>query len=65
MTDYYKTNKEVMADYEKEALKYKQIRNQIRKDIKKYKTLTEVTQNEDYKLAYSMLADYLEDLEEG
>lgn len=62
MTDHYKTTKEIIIDYQKEAKKYRKLKEHINKDIKRYKTLQQTTQNEDHKLAYSMLADYLEEL---
>lgn len=64
MTDYYKTDREALVDYQKEALKYRELKRYIKRDIKKYRTLVEATKNENYKLAYSMLADYLEELKE-
>lgn len=64
MTDYYKTNKETLQKVQEKASKYDCLINNINKGIKRYKTLQQTTQNEDHKLAYSMLADYLEELKE-
>lgn len=63
MTDCYKTQKEVLIDYQNEIEKYKKLKEQIKKDIKKYRTLEKASKNEDYRLAYSMIADYLEERE--
>lgn len=55
-----------MLDYkitvQEKADKYDNLINSINKSIKKYRTLAETTKNEDYKLAYSMLADYLREI---
>lgn len=55
-----------MIDYkitvQEKADKYDNLINSINKSIKKYRTLAETTKNEDYKLAYSMLADYLREI---
>ena len=63
MTDFYHTSKEIMIDYQKEVDKYKKLKERIKKDAKRYRTLEETTKNEDYKLAYSIIADYLKELE--
>lgn len=66
MTDCYKTPREHLREAHEKANKYEDLYNdlinKINKGIKKYKTLAEATKNEDYELAYSMLADYLEEL---
>lgn len=62
MTDCYKTTKEVFKDLQEKCDKYDKLKRRIVKDIKKYKTLAEVTRNEDYKLAYNMLADHLDEI---
>jgi len=64
MTDYYKTNKEVLREVQEEANKYIKLKNKIRKEIKRHRTLEQATENEDYKLAHSMVADCLEELKE-
>lgn len=61
MTDCYKTTKESLTEAQQKASKYDCLINRIRKDIKRYKTLEQTTKNEDYKLAYSMMVDYLEE----
>lgn len=62
MTDCYKTEKEILKENQIKLQKYEKLKNRINKDIKKYRTLAEVTKNEDYKLAYSMIADYLDEI---
>ena len=62
MTDCYKTTGEVLKRLQEKANKYNKLKTRIRKDIKRYRTLTEGTKNEDYKLAYNMLADYLDEV---
>lgn len=64
MTDCYKTNRECLRDVQEKADKYDKLIKKINEGIRKHRTLAEGTKNEDYKLAYSMLADYLEELEE-
>lgn len=61
MSDYYRTTTEILRDSQEKADKYNNLKRRIRKDIKKYRTLAEITKNEDYRLAYSMLADYLDE----
>lgn len=63
MIDYYKTEKETLKEAQEKARQYDNFKRQIKQDIKRYKTLEETTKNEDYKLAYSIIADYLEELE--
>lgn len=62
MTDCYKTTKEVFKDLQEKCDKYDKLKRSIKKDIKKYRTLERVTKNEDYRLAYSILADYLDEI---
>lgn len=38
------------------------IKTKFKKDLKRYRTLQEVTKEESYQLAYSMLADYIEEV---
>lgn len=64
MTDCYKTDRECLKEAQEKASKYDKLINKINKGIRKHRTLAEGTKNEDYKLAYSMLADYLEELKE-
>ncbi len=64
MIDCYKTQKEVLKEVQEKANKYDKLVNKIRKGMRRYKTLAEVTKNEDYKLAYNMIADYLKELKE-
>lgn len=61
MTDCYKTTKEALKEAQQKASKYNYLKTEMNKDLKRYKTLEQTTKNEDYKLAYSMLADYIED----
>lgn len=62
MTDCYRTTKEALKEAQQKVSKYDCLINRIRKDIKRYKTLEQTTKNEDYKLAYSMIVDYLEEI---
>lgn len=62
MTDCYKSTSEVLKDLQEKANKYDKLKKRIRKDIKRYRTLAEGTKNEDYKLAYNMLADHLDEV---
>ena len=62
MTDFYSTKREAIKQYQEESDKYRKIRKQIKQDAKRYRTLEETTKNEDYKLAYSIVADYLEEI---
>lgn len=39
-----------------------QIKSKLKKDIKKHRTLEKISREEDFKLAHSMIADYLEEL---
>lgn len=38
-----------------------QIKEKLKKDLKRYKTLQQISKDETYKLAHSMLADYIEE----
>lgn len=38
-----------------------QIQEKLKKDLKRYRTLQQISKNEEYKLAHSMLADYIEE----
>lgn len=38
-----------------------QIQKDLKKDLKRYRTLQQATKDEEYQLAYSMIADYIED----
>ncbi len=58
MTECNKTEKEV----EEKASKYDRLLIRINESIKKYRKLARITRNEDYRLAYSMLADYLQEI---
>ena len=40
----------------------KEIQSKLNKDIKRYKTLSEINRDEGYKLAYSMISNYLKEL---
>lgn len=62
MTDFYSTQKETIKKYQEEADKYRELKKQIKKDAKRYRTLEQTTKNEDYKLAYSIIADYLDEI---
>lgn len=42
-------------------MKIEQIQKQLKKDLKRYRTLEQISREEDYQLAYSMIADYIED----
>lgn len=64
MTDCYKTQKEVLINYQKEIEEYKKLKEKIKQEIKRHRTLERTTEDESYKLAHSMVADYLEELEE-
>ncbi len=63
MTDCYKTQKEVLINYQKEIEEYKKLKEKIKQEIKRQRTLEQTTKDESYKLAHSMTADYLEELE--
>lgn len=41
-----------------------EIKSKINKDIKIYRTKEKIAKDEEYKLSYSMIADYLEELKE-
>lgn len=62
MTDCYKTTKEALKEAQQKASRYDCLKTEMKKDLKRYKTLEQTTKNEDYKLAYSMLVDYLEEI---
>lgn len=38
-----------------------QIQEKLKKDLKRYRTLQQISKNEEYKLAHSMIADYIEE----
>lgn len=63
MTDFYNTQKEVIKQYQEEADKYRKLKKQIKQEIKRHRALAEVVESEDYSLAHSMTADFLEELE--
>ena len=58
MTECNKTEKEV----EEKASKYDRLLIRINESINKYRKWAIITRNEDYRLAYSMLADYLQEI---
>ncbi len=58
MTECYKTAKEI----KEKASRYDRLIIKINKSIKKYRILAKTTKNKDYGLAYSMLADYLDEI---
>lgn len=62
MTDYYKTEKEITRKYQEEVDKYRKIKKQIKQEIKRHRALEQTTEDESYKLAHSMTADFLEEL---
>lgn len=62
MTDFYSTQKETIKQYQEEADKYRKIKKQIKQEIKRHRALAEGTEDEEYKLAHSMVADELEEL---
>lgn len=62
MIDCYKTDRESLRQALEKADKYNSLMNRINKGIKKHRTLAKATKNEDYKLAYSMLADYMSEI---
>lgn len=62
MSNIYRTNREILIEYAEESNQYRELKNRLRKDAKRYRTLQETTKNEDYKLAYSIVADYLEEI---
>lgn len=45
------------------ANQYRKIKEQIKKEIKRHRISEQVTEDESYKLAHSMTADFLEELE--
>lgn len=63
MTDFYSTKRETIKQYQEEIDKYNKLKKQIKQEIKRHRTLAETNKKEDYKLAHSMVADYLEELE--
>lgn len=63
MTDFYSTKKETIKKYQEEADKYKKLKKQIKQEIKRHRVSAEATEDESYKLAHSMTADFLEELE--
>ncbi len=38
-----------------------QMQKDLKKDLKRYRTLEQATKEEEHQLAYSMIADYIED----
>lgn len=56
MIDYYQI--------QEKAKKYDHLINRINRGMRRHRTLAKMTKNEDYKLAYSMIADYLKELKE-
>ena len=63
MTDYYRTNKEALAEAQEKASRYDNLKKQIKQEIKRHRISEEATEDESYKLAHSMTADFLEELE--
>lgn len=61
MTDYYKTTKEALKEVQQKAFEYECLKSEMKKDLKRYRTLEQTTKDEDYQLAYSIIADYIED----
>lgn len=59
MTDYYKTNKEALREVTE---KYNKLKSKIKAEIKRHRALGEVVESENYSLAHSMTADFLEEL---
>ncbi len=62
MTDFYSTQKEVIKQYQEEVDKYRELKKQIKQEIKRHRALEQTTEDESYKLAHSMTADFLEEL---
>lgn len=62
MTDFYSTQKEALREAQEKASKYDKLRKQIKKEIKRHRTSAEATEDESYKLAHSMAADFLEEI---
>lgn len=62
MTDFYSTQKETIKQYQEELDKYRKLKEQIKKDAKRHRALEQTTEDESYKLAHSMTADFLEEL---
>ncbi len=62
MTELDKMNKEVLRKIREEAEKYNKLKNRIKEQVKRHRILEQATENEDYKLAHSMIADELEEL---
>lgn len=63
MIDYYKTEKEALREAQEKASRYDKLKVQIKQEIKRHRALAEGTEDEEYKLAHSMTADFLEELE--
>ncbi len=63
MTDFYSIQKEALREAQEKASKYDKLRKQIKQEIKRHRTLEQTTEDESYKLAHSMTADFLEELE--
>lgn len=64
MINCYQTQEKVLKGVEEKAKKYDSLINRINRGMKKHRTLAKMTKNEDYNLAYSMIADYLKELKE-
>lgn len=62
MTECYRITKQKLREILGKANKYDKLIVIINKSIKKYRTLAVNTKNKDYGLAYSMLADYLQEI---
>ena len=61
MTDCYKTEREALKEAQS---KYNNLINRIDKEIRRHRTLEQGIEKGDYRLAHSMVADYLEELKE-
>lgn len=62
MTDYYKTEKETLREAQEKVRRYDNSKRQIKQEIKRHRTLEQTTEDESYKLAHSMTADFLEEV---
>lgn len=62
MTDFYSTQKEAFSEVQEKANRYDKLKAQIRKEIKRHRTLIETSKEEEYKLAHSIIADELGEL---
>lgn len=63
MTDFYSTQKEALREAQEKARKYDNLIKQTKQEIKRHRALEQTTEDESYKLAHSMTADFLEELE--